>query len=315
MSLAILSVLLACLCWGLVFIFPIFMHGFNPVEIALGRFFFYGLISLFWLLFNKRHLLSRSYLKAWKMAVWLGGISTIVGYSGMVFGLHYANPAVTALIYAMSPMTIALLGNYRKKEFAFSLFVIPSIFMILGIVLSNLPAFHYSGESLGWYVFGLICAVLGLAAWTWYAVANSHFLSQQSKITVNDWSLMMGSATFILVLGIGSCFALFMPDVSKFFVFDSAMQTFLIASIVMGIVSTWLAFFFWNFGSRKLSIALAGQLMIFEVMFGLILIYFIEHRFPSFVEILGITCMLAGVLSGCRILTMQKDPAERGLLS
>lgn len=307
MSIAIASVLLACVCWGLVFILPSFIQGFNPLEIALGRFFVYGLISFAWVLFNKRYLLTHSYIHAWKKATWLGLISTIVCYSGMVFSMRYANPAVTALIYAMSPITIALVGNYRKKEFAFSRFLVPSILMILGVILTNLAAFSYTNESLGRYVLGLGCGILGLAAWTWYTVANSQFLSENPKIAINDWSLMMGSATFILVLVIGSLLTLQMENGLELFVFDSKMQTFLIASFAMGVVSTWLAFFFWNFGAKKLPISLAGQLMMFEVIFGLILIYFVENRLPLPMEALGIILMLIGVLSGCRILTKESS--------
>lgn len=303
MSLAITSVLFACLCWGLIFVVPSFIYGFNPIEIALGRFFFYGLLSFVWLLFNKRYLLSRSYIKAWKKAVWLGLISTIVCYTGMVFGMRFANPAVTALIYAMSPITIALVGNYRKKEFVFGRLFIPSILMAVGVVLANLQAFHYSSKSPGEYILGLICGIMGLAAWTWYTVDNSHFLSNQPQMKVNDWSLMMGSATFVLVVFIGSFFVLLDQDMSKFFVFDLKMQTFLIASLVMGTISTWLAFFFWNLGMKKLPISLAGQLMVFEVIFGLILIYFVENRLPLFMEAMGIVFMLIGVISGCKILT------------
>ena len=148
MFIAIASVLFACLCWGLVFILPSFISEFNPIEIALGRFFFYGLVSFGWLLFNKRYLLTKPYIGIWKKAAWLGLLSTILCYSGMVFGMQYASPAATALIYAMSPITIALVGNYRKREFAYSQFLVPSILMMIGVVLANLSAFHYSSESL-----------------------------------------------------------------------------------------------------------------------------------------------------------------------
>jgi len=37
---------ISCFIWGLIFIVPQFMSGFSPIEIALGRYFFYGIASL-----------------------------------------------------------------------------------------------------------------------------------------------------------------------------------------------------------------------------------------------------------------------------
>jgi len=38
--------LAACLIWGLIFAIPEFMQGYNTMEIALGRYLFYGIASL-----------------------------------------------------------------------------------------------------------------------------------------------------------------------------------------------------------------------------------------------------------------------------
>lgn len=306
MYIGIINVLLACLCWGLIFVVPSIIEGFNPFEIALGRFFCYGFISFSWILLSKRHLLSKKYLPVWKKAAWFGLISTLICYIGMVFGIRYANPAVTALIFAMSPITIAFLGNYLRKEFEFSQFFLPSLFMLIGIVIANLPAFQSSTGSLGYYLLGLGSAFLGLTAWTWYTVNNSIFLSKQSQVSMSEWNLMMGGATFILVL-ITSCFLPWLSqDASKYLSFEPKMQTFFIASLILGVISTWFAFFFWNSGSKRLPISIAGQLMVFEVIFGLTFIYLLEKRVPIFIEILGIIFMLTGVLIGCRKLVKLK---------
>jgi len=41
----ILFALGACLIWGLIFIVPQFMTGFSSIEVALGRYLFYAIIS------------------------------------------------------------------------------------------------------------------------------------------------------------------------------------------------------------------------------------------------------------------------------
>src|ERR1700733_3435751 len=116
MLIGVLYVIGACLCWGLVFVVPLFLQGFSSIEIALGRFFFFGLFSFLFLLLKKKHLIQRVYAEAWAKAFLYGFISTLVCYICLVFCMRYANAAVAALIYAMSPITITLFGNYRKQN-------------------------------------------------------------------------------------------------------------------------------------------------------------------------------------------------------
>jgi hypothetical protein len=54
--------------------------------------------------------------------------------------------------------------------------------------------------------------------------------------------------------------------------------------------------------------SLAGQLLIFETLFGLLLVYIWEHRLPDVVEALGIFFMLTGVSSGVRNFYRLKSP-------
>jgi len=125
---------------------------------------------------------------------------------------------------------------------------------------------------------------------------------------------MMGSSTFIIVLAIGALSMLFSPDLSKFFVLDSILQKYLIGCFVLGTVSTCLAFYFWNQGSKRLPISLIGLMMMLEVVFGLILIYLFERRFPLPLEALGIVLMMSGVVIGCRSLT-KEDSLENEKIS
>lgn len=300
---AMLSILFACLCWGFVFVLPSWIKGFSPLEISLGRFFIYGFVCMVWLVCSKRHLLSFQLRSLWVKSAWYGFASTLLCYTGMVFGMKYASPAISTLVYAMSPITIAIFGNLRKKEYSHKKFIFPSLLMLSGIAVANIDAFQESVSSPLLYTIGLISAFIGLASWTWYAVDNSSFMRQNRVVKPNDWSAMMGSSTFIIVLAIGALSMLFSPDLSKFFVLDSILQKYLIGCFVLGTVSTCLAFYFWNQGSKRLPISLIGLMMMLEVVFGLILIYLFERRFPLPLEALGIVLMMSGVVIGCRSLT------------
>ena len=115
----ILFTIAACFCWALVFVIPGFLTGFHPLEIALGRFFIYGLISFLFLITKKRDLFSKKHLDSWKKAFYLALFSSIICYTGTVCNMRYTGPTLATLVFAMSPICIALLGNWHKKEYPF----------------------------------------------------------------------------------------------------------------------------------------------------------------------------------------------------
>ena len=301
----IVFIIAACLCWGAIFVIPNYLTGFGALEITLGRYFFFGLVSLAALLAAKRHLFQRQYWHFWPKAIVYGFFSTIGCYTGVVYCIQYANSAVAALIFGMSPITIALCGNWIKKEYGFKGFAFPIALMLLGIILVNLDAFEIKGASLPSYCLGLLAGLLSLASWTGYTIANFHFMDKYIKsspseatLTNNDWVVMSGVATLFLVF----VFACIFTDVSHFFTPSAELTTFLLGSLVQGTICTWLAFFFWNSGNLRLPIALAGQLSIFEMIFGLLLVYLCDQRWPLAFEFTGIFLMIFGVLAAFKTL-------------
>src|SRR5690242_14302842 len=131
--------LVACLIWGLIFVVPGFMQGFHPFEIALGRYFFYGLISLpifLGLTLRKK----RSYpWKIWFTAFQFTLFSSFIYYTCTVFALQNATPAITALILGIAPITISIYGNWKQRECSFKSLIFPSVLIFIGLALINIP--------------------------------------------------------------------------------------------------------------------------------------------------------------------------------
>jgi drug/metabolite transporter (DMT)-like permease len=296
MFLGIFFVVAACACWGALFVVPKFVENFSPLEVALGRFFVYGLLSLIYLLATKRHLLSGSYNKIWAKAFWLGLMSTFIGYTGLVICVRYASAALGALIFGMSPITIPLYGNLVKREGSFRQFLVPGLLMVLGVILVNLDALSLSSNSPLWYFVGVVGGFIGLFAWTWYTVANFHFREKNPGLSTNDWVTMQGVTTFVLVIVIGGVVGLTASDLEKYGLSSPQFHVFLAGSVVLGIVSSWVGFFLWNLGNLRLPMTFAGQLTVFEMIFGLVFVYVVEQRVPLPWELAGILVMLGGVL-------------------
>lgn len=295
--------LAACFIWGLIFIVPQFMTEFTPIEVALGRYFFYGVISICILLRNRLKGAPRYSFSIWIKALLFSLASTIVYYTAVVLSLRYSNPAICAIVLGISPIAIAFYGNWREKKADFSPLIVPSLLIIFGLLIINLPYF-YSNEVELEHILGLLCGFIALASWSWYAVANAQFLKHHTAIQASDWSTLIGVATLVWVLLFGFILAIGFDtqiQTDKYHITDPSFLHFLLGSAILGGLCSWLGGYLWNKASLYLPVALAGQLTIFETIFGLCFVYTLAQQLPPHTEVLGICLLLAAVAYGLRL--------------
>lgn len=299
MSKGILFALLACFFWGFIFIVPQWVTGFSSVEICLGRYAIYGIISLALLIY-------RAYqfpLTIWKQALYFSLMSTIVYYTCVVLALNYSTPAFCTLILSCSPITIALYGNWKRKELNINNLLLPFLLVITGLLFINAPRMVMASSPFS-YFLGLILSLGALFSWSWYVVANTEFLEKNPQLTTHAWATVIGVATFIWVTLIALLLsAIFYQHIEfyKFISYNNQLRNFLLGSAFLGVCCSWLGAYLWNQASLRLSVTLSGQLTLFETIFGLIFIYSLSQQFPPWNECVGIVILLGAVLHGIRI--------------
>jgi len=302
----------ACGIWGLIFIVPQFMEGFSAIEIAIGRYLFYGLVSSLILLRSGFKGLVRYPWSIWKKALGFSLLSSIVYYSFVVFALRYSTPAICALVLGVSPITISFYGNWKEKEHHFKSLLIPSFLILSGLAIINTPQIMQT-PSPSTYMLGLICAFWALLIWSWFAVANAGFLKNHPEVASNDWSTLIGVSSLLWVMVLSGilcfCFAEHF-EVEKYFIYSESLRGFLVGSAILGLLCSWVGFFLWNRASCYLPVSLAGQLMIFETVFGLLFFYLIDRNIPSTEEVIGISLFLIAIVYGIR--SSSKLSEEKG---
>lgn len=292
----------ACLIWGLVFIIPQFMGSFSSIEVALGRFLVYGIVSS--LIFCKSRLFGacRYPRTVWIKSIYFSLMCTFVCYTCLVLALRHATPAISALILGISPITIAFYGNWKQKEISFKRLVVPSLLILLGLILINIPHFR-NNASPSSYILGLGCCFLSLIAWSWYVVTNARFLKQNPELRPVDWSTLIGVATFFWAILFAGIIVIFFENHlpwAKYGTWTPEMGRFVIGSAILGLLCSWVSAFLWNRASFYLPVSLAGQLMIFETIFGVIFVYLLEGRIPPLLESIGILILLSAIIYGIR---------------
>ena len=298
----------ACFIWGLIYIVPLFMTGFTSIEVVLGCYFFYGIVSS--LMFLKSRFTGRSKYNQfiWLKAIELSLVSTIGYYSFVVLALRYASPAICTLILGISPITIAFYSNWRQREISFTSLIFPSIMILVGLVIINVPQFEASYSQSN-YIIGLVCSVLALVSWSWYVVANSRFLKKHPTVRSSEWTNLIGVATiFWVALFICILFVFFEDQLQmeKYITWNDELVGFLIGSAILGILCSWVGAFLWNQASLHLPVFLAGQLTVFETIFGVSFVYLVNQTVPTVNDVIGIGTLLFAIVYGIRKFAKKK---------
>lgn len=303
-----LYALAACIIWGLIFVVPLFMEGFTPVEIAIGRYFTYGIFSsaiMLRICLKKRQIYSFSiFLKA----IGYSFACSVGYYIFVILSMRYSSPAICTLILGVSPITIAFYGNWKQKECSYQSLIIPSILIVIGLAVINIPSIMQT-SSPSTYILGLFYALLALGAWTWYLVANSAFLKKNAAIDSGDWSTLIGVGTLFWALILGVAALMFFDDQLDFRKYVDAgpeLTNFLIGCLVLGFLCSWVGAYLWNKASLYLPVSLAGQLTIMETFFGLSYVYLLEQRMPLLFEFLGILLFVVAIFYGIRVSSQAK---------
>lgn len=301
MFLGFFFALAACFLWGTIFVVPQSLAEFSLMEVALGRYAAYGLLSLGLFLFKgPLYFFKRYPLKIWTMAFTFALVANIVYYIGVVIGLRYATPPITVLVVGLCPILAALYGNWEVKETPFRNLTLPCLAIGFGIFLVNFTEINEGAHGFDFkeYLIGITGAIVALVSWSWFAVKNAQFLKANTEMPRTDWATLIGVASLFwatlltIFLSIGQTPLI---DVAKFTTLCPSFYKFLIGMTILGVVCAWLGCFLWNHASTLLPLSIMGPFIIFETIFGLTFVFIYESRFPSYLESFGIISMLAGI--------------------
>jgi drug/metabolite transporter (DMT)-like permease len=280
--------------WGMIFVMPRWLAEFSPMELALGRYLAYGLITLLLLLPRLNGLLRRVTRGECVVLLRHALAGNIVYYLLLSTGVQLAGVAAASLIIGLLPLSVTLLGRRDHGALPLRQLAWPLTLVAVGIVCINVDVFtHAQGGSQPWttVALGMLCAFGALLCWTWYAVDNARFLKRNPHFSGAEWSGLYGLSTGVVALALGVVVMAFGGDGAAGRDWWRFWSVVTIVALGASVIGNQL----WNLASRRVPVTLSGQLLLFETLFGLLYGFLYQHQMPRPLELLAIVLLIAGV--------------------
>ena len=276
--------------WGGIFLAPKLVPGFTPLQLAAGRYLAYGLIAALLVRPAWRRLVHQLTWRDWRGLAGLALCGNIVYYVFLARAVQTGGVQMAALVIGLLPVAITLAGSRDRHAVP-----LPRLLPSLALGLAGLGCIAWQALAAGvtGSLAGLLCALGALASWTVYAIANRRCLARLHGISSHEWSLLIGVATGLEAL------VLALPAWWTAPIGQSGADWLAFAGVV-GAVALFCSVIgngLWNAASRALPLALMGQMIVFETVFGALYGYLWEGRWPTPIEVAAMVLLLAGVAS------------------
>lgn len=278
--------------WGLVFLAPVLAPQFNGLELAIGRYLAYGLLSLMMIRPRLRSVSSHLKRRDWVALALLALLGNTLYYICLSSAVQMAGIAITSLIIGFLPLAVTIIGSRDHGAVPLRKLALSMTFCAAGIVcIAGQAVTGFSGAS-GRQWVGIACAAGALVSWTAFAVANSRSLRRLSDVSADDWNLLTGLMAGIQALLLTPVH-LILPH-AHHTMFEGA--SFVGVSIGVAVFASIAGNTLWNRMSRLLPLTLVGQMILFETLFALIYGFVWEKRLPTWLEALAFGCVVTSVI-------------------
>jgi drug/metabolite transporter (DMT)-like permease len=314
--------LAAGLCWGLVFVTPLWLSEYPPDILSFGRYLAFGIIAIPLALQGRQHLklLTRSdWVEAFKLSL----VGNIIYYCAIAAAVQWAGAPSTSVLIGTLPVVIAICANLlaardsrrtqtndahdltiqTSSSVPWGKLAWPLLLILLGLGLVNQEEFVQVAQSTTAgvrYAWGLAFGLIALVAWTWYPIRNSAWIKANPKVSSSTWATTQGLATLPLA-ALGFVASYFWHGPQYVWPFGPTPLKFIGLMFLLGFAASWLGTVLWNRASQLLPSTLAGQLIVFETLAALTYAYIVRGQAPTLGAASGIIILVLGVIVAVRL--------------
>lgn len=293
----------AGLIWGLAFLVPVLLQGWTAVTVTAGRYLAYGALSLALVVLGGggvRELARRH----WRPALTFAVTGNVGYYLLLVLAIQAVGAPVADIVIGCIPLTLALVGNALSHVYAWRQLALPVVLVVAGLAIVNVLELTGSEAaqqaSVAVKVLGLLAAFAAVAVWTWYGLANAAFLGRHPEVSHAGWSTVVGLGTGVVTV-LALPLAAATGQLGRVTADAPGVAGLVVASLVLGVLVSWVATVLWNMASARLTTTAAGMLINVETISGYAYVYAARMQWPPLGQVLGFALILAGVLIVVRL--------------
>ena len=282
--------------WGMVFVVPSMTPGLTSVDLTAGRFLSFGLMAALVMLLGRR---SRSWPTGSQALSALG--MSLLGATGyyllLAQSINAAGSEVPTLIIGTIPIWVMLLGKPLGLKWSALLpglvLTAAGLALMMQASLSNAQALPLAGADFWW---GVLLALGAMVSWTAFALLNAVWLKRHPQVSATEWANWLGLAT-----GLGALLLwLVAGSEPKELLAQNDIGLIAMVCIATGVGSGWAGSILWNLASRRLSVSLAGQLIVSETLFGLFYAFVWQGDWPTPAQWLAAGLFTLGIIASIR---------------
>ncbi|MGK5047253.1 DMT family transporter [Janthinobacterium sp. GB4P2] len=292
--------LLAGAFWGAVFIVPVLLPDFSPIELMVGRYLCYGALAAGLMLPRLLPLLRRLRRDDWLAMLRQALAGNIVYYLLLAHGVKLAGVAPTSLIIGLLPLSVTLFGHKDHGALPLRRLAWPLLVVALGIACINFDIFSHEGgvdgASLAHKLLGVLCAIGALACWTWYALDNARFLKRHAHVSAVEWAMLYGLVSGVIALVVGAVMLALQQASGAEDAPARDWPWYWLVCLLLALGASVIGNYLWNLASRLVPVTLSGQLILSETLFALLYGFVYARRMPRPLEWAAMVLLTAGVL-------------------
>lgn len=193
----------AGLVWGIAFLVPVVLEGWDPVIVTAGRYLAYGALS-FVIFLAAGAGLRRIAGQYWRTALAFAITGNVGYYLLLVIGVQMVGAPATDVVIGCIPVALVVVGNWMVPAYRWRRLALPVALVTAGLAIVNALEIAGSGafvqSSAGAKVAGLLAGGGADILWTWFALANARFLTDHPSVSPAAWSTIVGVATGVVTL-------------------------------------------------------------------------------------------------------------------
>lgn len=288
----------ATLAWSLNFIAPYVTGAYSLYDLTAVRFLFAGVLGGAYLLLYRRQRRQLRLSQQW-LAATLGAIGYLGYGSCIAAGVAWGGPVLTPALIGTVPVLLAVIGNIQERQMPWRKLVTPLALIAAGLWLVNLALWAQPVASSRSITMAIFFSLSAIALWIAFSVLNKRAMAGITDCTTAVWTGLMMTGAGVATLGLIPVIywlGLFKLPVLGFSL-DVALRLYswaLVIAVTSSITGAWA----WNAATRRLPVALSGQLIALESLFATGLALIFSGRPPTVAEMAGLLVVLLGTSLG-----------------